>query len=710
MEGLLFGKGGEEHQEWQEWLGATEAQLALREAVVWSLERGLPGNATWLAERLWAMGRTQGALGLLATARICPPVPAPATATCRGRGGEDCCCGGSWVCFQLGRLKEAHDVLLPQPTAVPPMGAAGFYLLGQVLRHQNQRGRAVKYLRRSLELQPYLWSAYEALCALGEDIDAAVFFAGGPAAVPPPEHLATEPALSSSASTPVSSSSSAPGIPAARVALMETPEATSSTSPALPMLRRRPLPFSSSSSSSGPPSSSSTLPSSLFSTPPQQQPQPQPQPQQPQQGEDSSSSSAAFATPGQAPVTRKTKKTDGSRHIAPRRSTRLSFSSAVDKDTAATPGGKRKSDVKGAVAPSATAKRRKQRGEREVMSLLRTMGNGVRHLCQFRCEQAIATFGQLSPQHRNTAWVMCQVARAHFEMVNYGEAERLFAEVHRAESTRTEGMEIYSTILWHLRKEVGLSHLAQQLVDADKMCPQAWCALGNCFSLQKEHQTAIKFFQRATEVDGSFAYGHTLCGHEYVASDDLEKALACFRTAVRIDPRHYNAWFGIGLVFYRQERYELAEYHFRKALAINHTSSILKCYIGMEALAALDEAIVMNPTNGLAKYKRACVLFALGQYTRVVTELQALALSAPKETSIHCLLGKARHHAPSYSLTQLLATQQAHKRLGDSETALRCFHTALDMDTKNQTYIKGLVEKVGIPDDPHQDDPLPDLT
>jgi anaphase-promoting complex subunit 3 len=52
--------------------------------------------------------------------------------------------------------------------------------------------------------------------------------------------------------------------------------------------------------------------------------------------------------------------------------------------------------------------------------------------------------------------------------------------------------------------------------------------------------------EQATEVDGSFAYGHTLCGHEYVASDDLEKALACFRTAVRIDPRHYNAWFGIG--------------------------------------------------------------------------------------------------------------------------------------------------------------------
>jgi hypothetical protein len=48
------------------------------------------------------------------------------------------------------------------------------------VRHQNQKGRAVEYLKRSLELQPYLWSAYEALCALGEDIDAAVFFTPAP--------------------------------------------------------------------------------------------------------------------------------------------------------------------------------------------------------------------------------------------------------------------------------------------------------------------------------------------------------------------------------------------------------------------------------------------------------------------------------------------------------------------------------------------------
>lgn len=41
------------------------------------------------------------------------------------------------------------------------------------------------------------------------------------------------------------------------------------------------------------------------------------------------------------------------------------------------------------------------------------------------------------------------------------------------------------------------------------------CAIGNCYSLQKDHETALKNFQRAVQLDSRFAYAHTLCGHEY---------------------------------------------------------------------------------------------------------------------------------------------------------------------------------------------------
>lgn len=35
-----------------------------------------------------------------------------------------------------------------------------------------------------------------------------------------------------------------------------------------------------------------------------------------------------------------------------------------------------------------------------------------------------------------------------------------------------EGMEVYSTVLWHLKRDTDLSYLAQDLVAIDRMAPQ----------------------------------------------------------------------------------------------------------------------------------------------------------------------------------------------------------------------------------------------
>lgn len=76
----------------------------------------------------------------------------------------------------------------------------------------------------------------------------------------------------------------------------------------------------------------------------------------------------------------------------------------------------------------------------------------------------------------------------------------MFSEVRKCEPERCAMMEIYSTALWHLQRESALSALAQDLVLLDRHSPEAWCAAGNCYSLQKEHDVAIKFFQRAVQV------------------------------------------------------------------------------------------------------------------------------------------------------------------------------------------------------------------
>lgn len=133
--------------------------------------------------------------------------------------------------------------------------------------------------------------------------------------------------------------------------------------------------------------------------------------------------------------------------------------------------------------------------------------------------------------------------------------------------------------------------------------------MGNSFSLQREPDTAIKFFERALQISPTFAYAHTLSGHEYIANEDLDKAVACFRHAIRCNDRHYNAWHGLGTIYYRQERLDLAEYHFRKAISLCSSNSVLYCFLCMvlhaqntaekeeEAETILRTVIEKDPSN-----------------------------------------------------------------------------------------------------------------
>lgn len=107
---------------------------------------------------------------------------------------------------------------------------------------------------------------------------------------------------------------------------------------------------------------------------------------------------------------------------------------------------------------------------------------------------------------------------------------------------RVLDMEVYSTLLWHLQNRVQLSYLAQQLFNINPRAPQAWIAVGNLFSLEKDRSQALTCFKRAVQMDPSCAYAYTLSGHECV-DDDPSKAIHFFQSALRVDPRHYNAWY-----------------------------------------------------------------------------------------------------------------------------------------------------------------------
>lgn len=325
----------------------------------------------------------------------------------------------------------------------------------------------------------------------------------------------------------------------------------------------------------------------------------------------------------------------------------------------------------------------------KIMQLLCGVGAAYKSLCQFKSDDALELFRELPREQQQTGWVQHQIGKAYFEMSDYQNAERALKLMQKVEPHRMKGLDILSTTLWQLKKEVELSDLAQQAVGFDRMAPEAWFVVGNCFSLQKEHDTAITFFRRSIQLNPSFTYAHTLCGHEFTSNEDYEKAILSYRDAIRVDSKHYNAWYGLGAIFFRQEKFELAEYHFQRALELNPMSSVLHCHLGMaqhqngkteEALETLSGAFRLDPRNPQAHYQRATIFMALDQPQAALEELEMVRSAAPKEASVHFNMGKV------------------YKRLGHPEKAMRCFLTALDLDPKDNNLIKAAMDRLDEPD------------
>ncbi|KAK0645895.1 hypothetical protein B0T16DRAFT_390428 [Cercophora newfieldiana] len=332
---------------------------------------------------------------------------------------------------------------------------------------------------------------------------------------------------------------------------------------------------------------------------------------------------------------------------------------------------------------------------RWVLELLKKMASGYLSASQFKCSEALSTYTSLPRSHQDTPWVLAQMGRAHYEQANYAEAEKFFRRLRVQAPSRHEDMEVYSTVLWLLRKETDLSFLAHELVDAAWDSPQAWCALGNAWSLACDHEQALRCFKRAIQLHPNFAYAYTLQGHEHFENEEYDKALTSYRHAISADKRHYNAYYGIGKVYEKLGNYDKALSHYNAALMIHPKHAVLNCCIGTvlqrqkhigQALVYFNKAAELAPKAPDVRLRKARALLATGQLKLAQQELLVLRDLAPDKAQVHYLLGKMA------------------KAIHDKKSAVRHFTIALSLDPKASPEIKGEIE--GLEDDDVLDDSM----
>jgi anaphase-promoting complex subunit 3 len=285
----------------------------------------------------------------------------------------------------------------------------------------------------------------------------------------------------------------------------------------------------------------------------------------------------------------------------------------------------------------------------------------------------------------NSHWCLVIKARCYFEKAQYKQAIDAFKKARALNSFLNFGLDWYSSALWQMKLESDLSYLSQELKKLDTFCPETWVVLGNTFSLQREHESALNYFSKSTEIDSSYAYGYTLAAHELIVTENYEKAIQLCRRALKENPRHYIAWYRLGSILSRQEKFDMALFHFKKAIDINPNNSVLFCSLAMahhakgdkvEAFNHYNKSCSLDPTNLVVKFQLAKLHSEIEEYEHALSLFKEILQVAPREAVVHYEIGLI------------------FKRFNSMDKALQHLSISMDLDPKDRNLIKSAMDSL----------------
>ncbi len=93
------------------------------------------------------------------------------------------------------------------------------------------------------------------------------------------------------------------------------------------------------------------------------------------------------------------------------------------------------------------------------------------------------------------------------------------------------------------------------------------------------YRRALQSFDRVIEMAPEFAEGWNKRATLYYHIKEYRRSIDDIKETLRLEPRHFGAWSGLGLVSIAQENYSGALAAFKKALSINPHIANIRRYV-----------------------------------------------------------------------------------------------------------------------------------
>lgn len=204
--------------------------------------------------------------------------------------------------------------------------------------------------------------------------------------------------------------------------------------------------------------------------------------------------------------------------------------------------------------------------------------------------------------------------------------------------------------------------------------------LGSCGGEAGEHAAAPPPAPaHKMVVDEAAAQAHFDRGNQHVLKGEAAPAIAEYTEAIRLNPRHYEAYYNRGYV-YRAGLGDLesARDDYTSALeikpdlepALNNRATILTDLGDFDgAVEDFTKAIVLNPREGSLYFNRAQSYEGLGEYRLALEDYNKATELMPDDAGPWDNRGVV------------------HEQLGEHELALADYGRALELDPQPQTYV-----------------------
>ena len=224
----------------------------------------------------------------------------------------------------------------------------------------------------------------------------------------------------------------------------------------------------------------------------------------------------------------------------------------------------------------------------------------------------------------NSTYLLQQSAVAYYYQRNFELSQQLFDQLREIDPYRIDCLDIYSNILYVKELYAALSYLAHFVNKYYKYHSITCVIIGNYYSLNHNHTTAIQYFKRAIQLDCTYIAAYTLMGHEYVELRNTSAAIEAYRYAIKINSKDFRAWYGLGQVYEILQLHTYALYYYRHTVTLRPFDSRMWCALAQSytninmddnAIKCYLRADGNNDKEGVAVYKLAKLLRKRNDHT-----------------------------------------------------------------------------------------------